>query len=132
MEKQNLTSRERVDDALLSRILNTDCGCDGNGGVNGNRQETREYGALSGALGYVDARVERGSCGKCGCSYDENARVCGFGVEKAVLAAVYTPLQAFDEVYDADVALSRGTMFASLDKPFYGDGKEVDCRGREK
>ena len=129
MEKQNLTPRERVDhvdDALLARILKTDCDCDG------ERYEAREYGALPGALGYVDARVERGSCGKCGCAYDENARVCGFGVEKAVLAAVYTPLQAFDEVYDTDVALYRGTMFASLDKPFYGEGREVDCRGREK
>jgi hypothetical protein len=127
MEKQNLTPHEHADDALLSRILGTDCPCNGN-----DRQKAREYGALPDTRGYVDARCERSTCGRCGCAYDENARVCGFGVENSVLAALYTPLQAFDEVYDTDVALSRGTMFAALDKPFYGDGREVDCRGREK
>ena len=126
MEKQNLTPCGCVDDAVLSRILKTDCDCDG------ERSEVREYGALPDTRGYVDARMERGGCGRCRCAYNENARVCGFGVENTVLAAVYAPLQAFDEVYDTDVALYRGTMFASLDKPFYGDGKEVDCRGREK
>jgi hypothetical protein len=58
--------------------------------------------------------------------------VCGFGVEGTVLAAVWAPLNRFADLYDADTALRRGTLFAALDKPFYGAGKEVDCRGNAR
>ena len=34
------------------------------------------------------------------------------------LAMVYIPRQVFREIYDYDVALSRGTIFRELDKPF--------------
>ncbi len=36
------------------------------------------------------------------------------------LAMVYCPAQAFEGLYDEDVALSRGTLFSSLDLPFEG------------
>ena len=73
-------------------------------------------------------------CGGCGGEKDTDRSVCGFGVEKGVVASVYAPLQTFDGIYDVDSALRRGTLFEALDKPFYGDGREVNCRGqyREK
>ena len=74
----------------------------------------------------------RSNCGECACSADDKMKVCGFGVESGILAAVYAPLSRFEGVYDPDTAIRRGTMFEGLDKPFYGGGKGVDCRGNEK
>ncbi len=39
------------------------------------------------------------------------------------LAAVYVPIQTFAQMYDCDKALSRGTLFMELDKPFEGRGR---------
>lgn len=72
------------------------------------------------------------NCGVCGCGTENGYKVCGFGVEGVVLAAVWAPLNRFADLYDTDTALRRGTLFAALDKPFYGEGKEVDCRGNER
>ena len=35
------------------------------------------------------------------------------------LAMVYSPCQAFDDLYEVDIALLHGTIFKELDKPFY-------------
>lgn len=82
--------------------------------------------------GVDEGYVERNGCGGCQYPYQEGMHVCGFGVHKGILAAVYAPLSRFDELYDVETAYRRGTMFSELDKPFYGDGKGVDCRGNEK
>lgn len=37
------------------------------------------------------------------------------------LAMAYVPFQVWEEPYDSDTALSRGTVFPSLDKPFIGE-----------
>ena len=85
------------------------------------------------ALGEAEERpIDRNGCGDCQYPYQQGMHVCGFGVHKGILAAVYAPLSRFDELYDVETAYRRGTMFSELDKPFYGDGKEVDCRGNEK
>ncbi len=114
---QDLTQKERVEEGLLDQLING-CQCDA-----------------------VPAWHERSdhavipmssNCGTCGCDYDEQANVCGFGVENTVLAAVWAPLNRFEGIYDTDTAMRRGTMFAALDKPFYGGQKEVDCRGNER
>ncbi len=123
-EMQDLTPQERVDDALLARILGTDCDCDQ------SRQQSRYEVGMSSVRAGASVSVEANGCGTCGCARDEGKAVCGFGVQDGVLASVYTPMQRFCGVYDMDTALRRGTMFEPLDKPFYGDGKEVDCRGR--
>ena len=39
---------------------------------------------------------------------------------KISLAMSYVPDQPFENLYDEKVALSRGTLFRSLDFPFYG------------
>ena len=36
------------------------------------------------------------------------------------LAMVYSPMQSFTKLYEPAKALSRGTLFAELDKPFTG------------
>ena len=38
------------------------------------------------------------------------------------LAMTYSPVQLWDAVYEADVALQRGTIFPGLDKPFLEGG----------
>jgi len=37
------------------------------------------------------------------------------------LAMAYVPIQTWEDIYDCDTALSRGTLFAQLDKPFIGE-----------
>ena len=39
-------------------------------------------------------------------------------VDNAVLAMAYVPMQLFGSLYNNDDALSTGTLFADLDKPF--------------
>ena len=120
-EMQDLTPQERVDDGLLARILGESSGC----GCGETQGRVRYDGGGQGSH-------TQDGCGTCGCDRVGNERVCGFGVEGGVVAALYVPMQTFDGVYDMTTAMRRGTMFEALDKPFYGDGREVDCRGREK
>ena len=37
------------------------------------------------------------------------------------LAMVYSPEQGFDDLYEPEEGLSRGTVFVALDLPFEGD-----------
>ncbi len=39
-----------------------------------------------------------------------------------VVAMAYVPWQQFKDVYEPEVALCRGTLFAELDKPFLAGG----------
>lgn len=41
--------------------------------------------------------------------------------ENTSLAMAYIPFQMWEKPYEVDVALSRGTIFPSLDKPFIGE-----------
>lgn len=41
-------------------------------------------------------------------------------VDSMPLAMAYVPVQKWRNLYDCDVALSRGTMFSELDLPFLG------------
>ena len=69
-----------------------------------------------------------GATNGCGTQTPRQEAVCDFGVENGVGAALYMPLMRFDEIYDPDTAIRRGTMFAALDKPFYGDrGEGCGC-----
>lgn len=112
-EMKGVTGQEYAEQAMPFRMPEVDCGC-------GDER----------VLDGVYAACARG-CGHCDAA-DEGVRVCGFGVDGGVVASVYAPMQVFAGVYDEETAMRRGTMFEALDKPFYGDGREVDCRGREK
>lgn len=39
------------------------------------------------------------------------------------LAMMYVPFQRFENLYEPEKALERGTLFADLDMPFYGAKK---------
>ena len=54
-----------------------------------------------------------------------------WGLESFPLASVYAPLQVFEDIYDLDTALDRGTIFSALDLPFGGRtiGKGGNCNG---
>ncbi len=43
-----------------------------------------------------------------------------WGLKGYPLAAVYAPLQEFDNIYELDAALKSGTLFAELNLPFEG------------
>ena len=40
------------------------------------------------------------------------------------LAMVYSPEQAFEDLYEPEEGLSHGTIFTALDMPFLGDGRK--------
>lgn len=42
-------------------------------------------------------------------------------LDELPLAMAYVPMQKWRNVYDADVALERGTLFSELDLPFIGE-----------
>ena len=58
---------------------------------------------------------------KSGCGRE--SRQARWGVVDRPVAMVYAPVQEWGNVYDAEMGLSRGTIFADLDLPFVG------CRG---
>ncbi len=64
----------------------------------------------------------RGKGDGCRCAEDGGDAMAGWS-----LAMVYSPEQPFCDIYEADEGLSRGTIFAALDKPFYGDGRGCGC-----
>ena len=51
------------------------------------------------------------------------SRQARWGVLGRPVAMVYAPVQEWRSIYDAEMGLSRGTIFAELDLPFVG------CRG---
>lgn len=107
--QSDLTPQERVEDGMLGQLL-SGCSC---------RESVQ--------TAYLDmSRRESGesdeACGEY-CSTGRPA-VHGFGVSEGILAAMYVPIQAFDDMYDMESALRRGTLFRQLDKPFYGSGRE--------
>ena len=44
------------------------------------------------------------------------------------LAMAYVPFQKWEEPYDRETALSRGTIFPALDKPFIGEEAVKNAR----
>ena len=104
--QQDLTPQERVDGELLRHLLGA------------SEQACRDS-----CHGFADGN-EQASCGaSCGGCDMSAAWGTGFGVPGGVLAALYVPLQQYDDLYDEETALRRGTLFRALDLPFYG-GKE--------
>ncbi len=45
-----------------------------------------------------------------------------YGLAGYPLASVFAPLQDFDEIYNCETGLSRGTIFTELDLPFVCGG----------
>lgn len=75
---------------------------------------------------------------------EDNTPACPFPKgrfpEDTPLAMAYVPFQMWEKPYEADVALSRGTIFPSIDKPFNGSRQYLQyfslnnilcCQGRQ-
>jgi len=76
-------------------------------------------------------RVRRGLTCACGDARAEDAceekAPCTSGTCPLAgysLAMVYSPEQAFENLYEPDEGLSHGTVFQALDMPFFGDGRK--------
>jgi hypothetical protein len=113
---QDLTPQERVDDELLRHLLGApglsaergNCGCCEHGGD-------------------IPAAVTVGaSCPMPAQPHTDTAHD-GFGIYGGILAALYMPLQQYDDLYDEETALRRGTLFRALDLPFYGGREGKFC-----
>lgn len=56
--------------------------------------------------------------------YDkENDKTCSETMHYGdmVVGMAYVPIQTWDNIYDMNEALARGTQFRDLDKPFFGE-----------
>lgn len=51
------------------------------------------------------------------CPVQRRRKDCA-SLEDMPLAAAYVPRHGFEDLYDADTALARGTVFPALDLPF--------------
>ncbi len=75
---------------------------------------------------------ERGETGgECACEHSDG---CGtgagehsWGLKGYPHAMVYSVLQDFDELYELEAALERGTLFKKLDLPFLGYSENNSC-----
>ena len=63
--------------------------------------------------------------------YVNTSKKHSWGLENYPLASVYAPLQNFDNLFDEETALMKGTIFTELDLPFMGESvyKGGGCRG---
>lgn len=64
----------------------------------------------------IDLKTEA-ALAKLGCGM---GGICGSRNGGMVLGMAYVPFQEFDELYDEELALKKGTLFAPLDLPFLG------------
>jgi hypothetical protein len=90
----DLTPKERADDMLLEQLLGRDASLVGQSCIIPDKRGDRGCG---------DTRYDRGT----------------FGVD-GILAALYLPVQPFENLHDEETALARGTLFRALDLPFMG------------
>ena len=51
-------------------------------------------------------------------NFDEAEDIFGSG---AVIGMAYVPMQKWESLMEPEEALSRGTQFRNLDKPFFGE-----------
>lgn len=130
VKNENFTPRERVNRELLDRML-----------AESAREEAYERSPLPHLSGVPYASTSAMSCpchdqrnnrrqNECRVKSSESREyrndedsadtsVCRSPVYPGVsLAMVYSPCQAFHDLYDAEVAIDRGTIFKELDKPF--------------
>ncbi len=122
---QDITPYDRMDDETLRQLLGTQRSPQA-----GEQEQARPWqdgGQLNCRGERVTQQNEREASAPVWASSKGCDHTCGagggrFGMEGGKLAALYLPVQAFEELYDEDTALQRGTLFRALDLPF-GGGK---------
>jgi hypothetical protein len=125
VKNENFTPRERVNRELLDRML-----------ADSAKEEAAERSPLPypSTIPYPATpamachRHENRRCpvnyanrNQCAPQREDSApNTCRTPVYPGVsLAMVYSPCQAFADLYEPEAALERGTIFRELDKPFY-------------
>lgn len=137
--------RDMAEDEIVTRILGEDsgkCGCrEGTETVSVESNERRgcKCGSRCEMRNSSDNARSGNTCGgsRCGCANNaegrkedrENDCSCALDMRLAgsPLAMVYSPDQEWRELYTDEEALSRGTLFKELDKPFYPGCKTGRC-----
>lgn len=62
------------------------------------------------------------SCDLCAAGFEEGCpQPEGAFPKSTPIGMAYVPFQKWEKTYDVNIALSRGTIFPSLDKPFIGE-----------
>lgn len=119
------SGRKSMPTAAMGSTRQSDCGCR-------NMRNTEQ--SDCGCRNTRDTRQSDRGCGntrettpRCGgCGNDER----GWGLHEHPLAMAYAPLHVWRNVYEPEMGLSRGTIFAELDKPFHeGMTKGGCCNG---
>lgn len=102
---ENYTPRDRVDPPLRDRLMREEGAQTTPVQARVQTRCTRRCSAIAGqgASGRMETRT--------GETTDENCLV------GRSLAMVYSPCQRFEDLYEPETALSRGTIFRMLDKP---------------
>ena len=125
VKNENFTPRERVNRELLDRML-----------AESAREEAMERSPLPypSTIPYPATPAMACSCReerRCPANYESQApscpkaddatsSTCRTPVYPGVsLAMVYSPCQAFTDLYEPEDGIDRGTIFKELDKPFY-------------
>jgi len=123
------TPRERIDDDMLLRILNEEevSGCSYGECGRSARRSTRVDAGTAHPHARMMARQENGTVG--GNDSDHCPETCAKknGLTGYPLAMSYTPDQEWQNLYCDDDAMSHGTIFTELYKPFY-HGCGGSCR----
>lgn len=124
-QNQDVTPYDRMDDALLQQLLGTQRIPSTENIV--TRETTEERMMERNDHGGLNCRGERVGTNDTmptfamgGSRMTECSCPGHFGVVDGVLAALYLPVQEFDDIYDEETALQRGTLFRALDLPFRG------------
>lgn len=113
-KNENFTPRDRVDAPLMEQLLREDAARTAPAAT--NPQYTRTAACVCRQTAARRTRTENGSGGMC--------PACG-----RPLAMVYSPVQEFDDLYEAEEGLCRGTIFKELDMPLcVGWCNEGRCR----
>ena len=71
----------------------------------------------------LDTKPDKNDGVPCNGGCGSESRQARWGVVDRPVAMVYAPVQEWRSIYDCEMGLSRGTIFAELDLPFVG------CKG---
>ena len=115
VKNENFTPRARVNRELLDRML----------ADSAKEEAATPYPATPAMACHCHENrhcpVNYANRNQCAPQREEAApNICRTPVYPGVsLAMVYSPCQAFADLYEPEAALERGTIFRELDKPFY-------------
>ncbi len=87
---------------------------------NNNVMHGRACGCAAHGTARTNDKIITTSCEHTGCGKGTSGN--GWGLGGYPLASVYSPLQNFENLYDCENALIRGTIFKELDLPFVCGG----------